>query len=87
MLQKMSSPELDEERRDGPPDEVCLGNDEKVTDKEEQENDVGEAGEEEVEQEETEMLQEEERVGDTEVLTGNDVQETLKDISQVSSAH
>ena len=86
MLQKMSTPELDEERGEGPPDEVGLGKDEKVTDEEEQEKGVGEGGEEEVEQKETERLQDEERVDeDTEMLQGNDAQETSKDISQVST--
>ena len=106
MLQKMSTPELDEERGEGPPDEVGLGKDEKVTDEEEQEKgvggggekeffeceeevqqketeklqdeeeqeiDVGGGGEEEAEQKETEMLQDEDRVEkNTEVLKGNE---------------
>ena len=129
MLQKMSSPKLDDERGEGPPDEVGLGNDEKVTEEEEPENDVGgggeeendaggggeeeffeceaevqqketeklqdeeeqekgvgEGGEEEAEHKETERLQDEERVDeDTEMLQGNDAQETSKYISQVST--
>ena len=82
----MSAPELDEERgEEGPPDEVCLGKDEKVTDdEEEQERDVGEGGEGNEEQKETEMLPGEERGEDAEMLKGYDVQETSIDISQVS---
>ena len=78
---------LDEERgEEGPPDEVCLGKDEKVTDdEEEQERDVGEGGEGNEEQKETEMLPGEERGEDAEMLKGYDVQETSIDISQVAS--
>ena len=82
----MSAPELDEERgEEGPPDEVCLGKDEKVTDdEEEQERDVGERDAGNEEQKETEMLPGEERGEDAEMLKGYDVQETSIDISQVS---
>jgi len=79
----MSAPELDEESGEkGPPGEVCLGKDEKVTDEDEQERVVGEEGEGDEEQKETEMLQGEERVEDAEMVKRYDVQETSRDISQ-----
>ena len=66
--------------------EVQLKETEKLQDEEEQEKGVGEGGEEEVEHKETERLQDEERVEEeTQVLEGNDAQETSKDISQVST--
>ena len=89
MLQKMATPESTEQRGEGSPDEGCLGKEDgEVTDEDEQMGKVEEKDMmEEVEEKETDRPQDKERVEeeDTKVLEGNHIQETSKDISQVST--